>query len=642
MRRPRSSKGDSAEGAWAAIGRALAGSPSLAVVTIGLDHRIGNWSPGAERLLGWKRQEAAGALMHAVVSERRSELDDHVSRALVGEAGGGTDTAVSRKDGRLVDVKASLEPLRDQGGRVTGAVVVLADISERKRAERWVEETEGRYRTLFERNPFPMWAYDLATLRFLAVNDAAVDQYGYSREEFLAMTIRDVRPLAEVNRLEEDVARVASGQVDPQTWNAATWKHRRKDGTVFDVEVRSTTLAFGGWQARLVLAKDLSVERRLEEQLRHAQKMDAVGRLAGGVAHDFNNILFVVSGYAEQIQRQVEEPLRGKAIGILKAAERAAALTRQLLTFSRKELEQPRVLDLNAVVAEMERMLRRLIGEQISLVAAPAPDLWRVKADPGQIEQVLVNLAVNGRDAMPQGGRLVIETQNVVLDAAYARNHRGVQAGEYVLLAVSDTGMGMDAETRIHIFEPFFTTKPKDKGTGLGLSIVYGIAKQSGGHIEVYSHLGRGTTFKVYVPRARGAAEPAVLGQATAQLPPTGSETILLVEDEDGVRDLAREILEDAGYSVLEARDAEEGEALARERRPALVVTDMVLRTATGVQLAATLRSLLPGVKVVYMSGYTDRALWSQGGPGKGEAFLQKPFTLDALLRTVRATLDGL
>jgi PAS domain S-box-containing protein len=486
-----------------------------------------------------------------------------------------------------------------------------------------------------------MWVYDAETLRFLAVNDAAVEHYGYSQEEFLGMTIQDIRPPEDTPGLPNDVSDLSGNLAEPGSWNTALWRHRKKDGTVIDVEIRSTALSFGGWQARLVLAKDVSAERRLETQLRQAQKMDAVGRLAGGVAHDFNNILGVVTGYVETVLRTMpdEDPRARKLKEVLKAAERATGLTRQLLTFSRKELEQPQVLNLNTVVAGMEKMLRPLIGENIALAAIPEPDLWNVKANPGQIEQVLMNLAVNARDAMPQGGRLVIETHNVKIDEAIARTSLALKPGPHVMVSVSDTGQGMDAEVQSHIFEPFFTTKDREKGTGLGLSIVYGIVRQSSGPIQVYSHPGRGTTFKIYLPRADHVLAPEV-GEETS-LPLRGSETILLVEDDDALRSLAREVLEDHGYTVLEASDGPEATPAAASRRVDLLLTDIVLRTTTGTAIAEQLAQGRSDLKVLYMSGYTARVLVSQRELPRGTSFLQKPFTVAALLRRVREILDS-
>ena len=382
---------------------------------------------------------------------------------------------------------------------------------------------------------------------------------------------------------------------------------------------------------------------RTQEQLVHAQKMEAVGRLAGGIAHDFNNLLTVIIGrsYLMRSRLRPGDPICRDVELVEKTAQRATALTTQLLAFSRKQILQPRVLDLNAVVAGTVTMLRPLVGEDVDLVFVPGPGLGRVKADLGQLEQVIANLAVNARDAMPGGGRLTLETGNVELDEAYARGHIGVQPGRYVMLAVSDTGTGMDAATRSRIFEPFFTTKEPGKGTGLGLSTVYGIVTQSGGNVEVYSEPGRGTTFKIRLGRIDDPVDAPDAGAAESA--PTGSETILLVEDEEEVRDLAREFLEASGYTVLNAHDA--GEALTMAERHAdpihLLLSDVVMPQMSGREVAGRLAVTRPDTKVLYMSGYTDDAVVRHGALERGISFLQKPFTVYSLGRKVREVLDS-
>lgn len=383
----------------------------------------------------------------------------------------------------------------------------------------------------------------------------------------------------------------------------------------------------------------------LELQLRQSQKMEAVGRLAGGVAHDFNNLLTVILGHSDLLLGRLAEcdKTRGEVKQIRSAGERAASLTRQLLTFSRRQVLEPKVLDLNAVVAGMLPMLRRLIGEDIEITTLADPDLGHVKTDPGQIEQVIMNLAVNARDAMPKGGPLTFETMNVDLDEAYARQHAPAQPGHYVVLAVSDTGCGMDEETRSHIFEPFFTTKGPGKGTGLGLATVYGVVKQSGGYIWVYSEPGQGTTFKIYLPRVDEATETVkVVRTETARA--RGSETILLVEDEDTVRSLAREILEAHGYAVLEARGGPEALQVSEQQHEGgvhLLLTDVVMPGMNGRDVAERVVSRHPGMKVLYMSGYTANAIAHHGVLDVGVAYLQKPFTLESLTRKVREVLDA-
>jgi CheY-like chemotaxis protein len=370
--------------------------------------------------------------------------------------------------------------------------------------------------------------------------------------------------------------------------------------------------------------------------------LEAIGQLAGGVAHDFNNLLTAIIGYSDLLLRQVgsDEKFRTEIQEINAAGKRAAVLTSQLLAFSRGQILQPVVLDLNEVVVNIERMLRRLIGEDIDIVTVTEAELGRIKVDPGQTEQVLMNLAVNARDAMPNGGKLTIETANVELDETYARTHPEVRPGRYVLLAVSDTGMGIDAETQSHIFEPFFTTKDQGKGTGLGLSTVYGIVKQSGGHTWVYSEPGHGATFKVYLPRVDGVELPAAQPEGPAAL--KGSENIMLVEDDEAVRNLSRLVLEEQGYTVLAAESGAKAIEAFGPLATAidLVVTDVIMPQMSGAELATRLQEMHPEVKVLYVSGYTEEATIHRGVLLEGVEFLQKPFTPQGLARKVREVLD--
>jgi signal transduction histidine kinase/ActR/RegA family two-component response regulator len=400
-------------------------------------------------------------------------------------------------------------------------------------------------------------------------------------------------------------------------------------------------------QANLLLQQSEEELRRSEEQLRQAQKMEAIGQLAGGVAHDFNNLLTIISGYSDILLNGMlrpDDPACEPVKEILKAADRASALTRQLLTFSRRQVVAPQVLALNQVIQDLDKMLRRLIGEDIALTSVLAPNLGQVKADPGQIEQVLLNLVVNARDAMPRGGRLTIETANVVLDEVYARTHPEIAPGSFVMLAVTDTGCGMDAATQARIFEPFFTTKGVGKGTGLGLSTVYGIVKQSAGSIYVYSELGRGTSFKVYLPQTLEsiAAAPQAGRNVVASPSRGGSETLLLVEDDEGVRALTRTVLKNGSYDVIEAVDPDEALRLVEKHAAPihLLVTDVVMPGMSGRELAERLTAQRPDLKVLYVSGYTDDSVVRHGLLEAEVAFLQKPFTPDALARKVREVLD--
>lgn len=520
---------------------------------------------------------------------------------------------------------------------LVGYGVLEADrLQEYQRAEVALRESQERYRLLFESSPYPLWVRDMETKKILAVNQATLDQYGYTREEFLSLSLTDLFVPEDVPELEKFLAK-------PQTEDGFQvveyWRHKKKDGTLFHIEVTAHRLVFGGRPAKIVLVHDITEQKKLENQLRQSQKMEAVGRLAGGVAHDFNNLLGVIIGYSEILEGSLGEniALQRKALEIKKAGNRAAALTRQLLAFSRQQVLEPRVLDLNTVVLHVEKMLRRLIGEDVALSTSLERNIWSVKADQSQIEQVIMNLAVNSRDAMPQGGKLTIETANIVVDELYARQHPGATPGAHVMLAVTDTGCGMDAETQTHMFEPFFTTKEVGKGTGLGLATVYGVVKQSNGHIFVYSEPGKGTTIKIYLPRD-SARVPT---NAANQLPVKslrGSETILLVEDAESLRKLTREILESNGYTILEAANGEEAIAVSRQHRGPLqiLLTDVIMPGMNGRVLAERLTVERPGMNVLFMSGYTDLAMGHQGILDEGSCLLQKPFTQEALLVKLR------
>ncbi len=495
---------------------------------------------------------------------------------------------------------------------------------------------EQRYRLLFERHPLPMWVYDVETLDFLAVNDAAVRHYGYTREEFLAMAITDIRPAEEVQPLLADIEQQGHGSAIPRTW-----RHRTKDGTPIEVEITASRVEFEGRDAALILAHDVSERRRMEQRLLEAEKLEAVGRLAGGVAHDFNNLLTVIHGYASLLAETTEGETHDALGEIVHAAEQATALTRQLLAFSRRQVLHADVLDLNEIVAGMQSMLQRLIGDDVSVGVRFAQGLALVEADRAQIERVILNLAANARDAMPEGGRLTIETANVELDADYVGTHGEGTAGPHVMLAVSDTGSGMSADVQRHLFEPFFTTKRVGAGTGLGLATVFGVVKQSGGSIYLYSEEGDGTTFKIYLPAA--AAEPAVAPVAREEpAGARGSETVLVVEDDAGVRDLVRIMLAASGYRVISAAGAAEAEQVCAGGGEDidLVLTDVVMPEMNGRALAERLAELCPATRILFMSGYSDEAVHHHGAIRQESAFVEKPFTALTLTRKVRELLD--
>ena len=507
---------------------------------------------------------------------------------------------------------------------------------ERTRAAERVQVSERKYRQLFEGNPTAMFVYDAETLRFLAVNEAAVRRYGYTREEFLAMTLTDMRPEEEAVKLREVLAQYRGG-----TARATGLRHQRRDGTLIDVEVTYDDIDFAGRPARLAAVEDVTERRRLEDRLRQAQKMEAVGQLAGGIAHDFNNLLTAIVGYATLLDRAlpVSDELHEEVQEIIGAARRAGTLTQQLLAFSRKQVLRPTVLDVNVVVRDMERILHRTIGEHIALETSLEPGLAPVRADASQLEQVIMNFAVNARDAMPGGGRITIETANVPLDAELAQAHPEARPGAYVLLAVSDTGTGMSPEVKAHLFEPFFTTKEVGKGTGLGLATVYGIVHQSGGFIAVDSELGRGSRFRIFLPRAEAPAADTT--PATPEPAAAGSGTVLLVEDERGVRHLARDVLGRYGYRVLEAGDGSEALRLAASHEGSidLLLTDVVMPGMSGAELAERFLALRPGVRVLFASGYASDAVMRHGITD-GVPFLQKPFEPDELVRRVRELIE--
>jgi two-component system, cell cycle sensor histidine kinase and response regulator CckA len=519
----------------------------------------------------------------------------------------------------------------------------LVELSETERALR---EREELYRELVENARDIIYTHNL-TGRFTSLNRAGEQITGYSREEALTMTITDViAPEYMEEALQMVTAKHAEGGQTIYSLEIIA-----KDGHRVALEINSRPLYENGAVAGIQgIARDVTERksaeealREKEEQLRQSQKLEAVGQLAGGVAHDFNNLLTVITGYSDLVLRRFshDDPARPKVEEIKRAAERAADLTRQLLAFSRKQVLQPKVININELVTNVVKMLGRLVGENIELIPDLRKDVGQVNADPGQMEQVLMNLMLNARDALrQQGGKIIVETANVELDKAYV-NLRGLtKPGHYVMLAVSDNGYGIDAETQKHIFEPFFTTKESGKGTGLGLSTVYGIVKQSGGFIWVYSEKGGGTTFKVYLPRIEGEVEVLQTSEGILR---DGTETILLVEDDTGVRTLIRTTLEERGYHVLEAANCDEALDIISnyQRQIHLMLTDVVMPKMNGRDLADRVQKMHPEVRVLFMSGYTDEAIVHHGVLDSDTPFLEKPFTLDKLSRKIREVLDA-
>jgi two-component system cell cycle sensor histidine kinase/response regulator CckA len=592
------------------------------------------------RLLGYdNRDSLLGKQMHSLIHHTRSdgtpypEKECRIYEAL--QKGEGThvdDEVLWRKDGTNFSAEYWSYPMFRSGTQI-GAVVTFLDITERKKAEE-------RFQKAFNANPEPITIATVAEGRYIDVNESFLRVTGYEREEVIGRTSLELkfweRP--------EDRARF--------------FEILKKQGSVRNLEITYLTksgerrtgldsaevIEVAGEKCVIAIFRDFTEQKFLEKQLRQAQKMEAVGQLAGGIAHDFNNLLGVIIGYSEILEERLDRnhPLRPKAAQIKKAGQSAAGLTRQLLAFSRQQMLEPKVLDLNAILADTLKMLQRLIGEDIELITIPGPALGRVKVDPGQIEQIVMNLVVNARDAMPQGGRLIITVANAKMDEVTIRQHPGAVPGSYVMLTVSDTGCGMDQETQTRIFEPFFTTKEVGKGTGLGLSTVYGVVKQSGGYISVYSEPGRGTTFKIYFPRieeAMTASEPDTSGKEIGR----GRETILLVEDAQALRELAHELLEDSGYTVLEAADGADAIRVAEQyRQPILLlITDVVMPGMDGRKLAGHMAHSYPGMKVLYMSGYTADAIAHHGVLDSGLVLLQKPFTRESLNRKVREVLES-
>ncbi len=608
-------------------------------VLVAVDSKVAYANPACVDMFGYERPLIEVPVTIFFAPGSRGQIDGFVNPR--GDGRSATETYEAsglRADGSTFDVEIRVTPIEFSGR--AGSQAILRDITGRKRMEAGLKESEERYRLLFERNLAGVYR-STADGRLLECNRAFARMLGY--------------------------ASPAEAMAHPEWWlhdrpgsHAEFWERLRKEGSIVNHEgharrkdgtpvwvIQNVSLLSDedGEEMLLGTVFDVTERRRLEEQLLQSQKMEAVGRLAGGIAHDFNNLLTAIAGYSDLLLGELpaNDPRRESAVEIREAGRRAAGLTQQLLAFSRRQVLEPRVLDLNAVIAGMEKMLRRVIGEDIELTTALDPDLWRTMADPGQIEQSIVNLAVNARDAMPRGGQLTLETGNVTLDEQFASTYATVQPGPHVMLAVSDTGVGMDAALQSRLFEPFFTTKERGKGTGLGLSTTYGIVKQSGGSIWVYSEPGVGTTFKIYLPRCEEPLEG--VEREAPPLPLTarpGSETILLVEDETEVRRLVERLLRMQGYTVLSA--ASPADAIHAARAAAkidLLVTDVIMPGMNGREMAGVLAAERPRMRVLYMSGYTDAAIAQQGILAPGTAFLSKPFTPDALAQKVREVLDA-
>jgi len=755
--------------------RSMIACSPVALYSIDPDGKVQTWNPSAERLFGWTADEVIGRPLPIVPEDKQGEFADFRRRVLEGQGFVDREVIRCKKDGSLFWGSLSVAPIKDAGGEIIGIMSAMLDISESKRMEEALRESEARFRFLAENMADIVWTLDL-NFRTTYVSPSIETVLGFTAEERKRQTLEEMmtpeslkkveelfaeefrrdntappdsdrflrveleyyhkdgrfvwlentvkwirddqgvitgiygvsRDITERKRMESAlqyhetllrevgrIAKIGGWEFDPAT-GRGTWteevarihgldpdegtsleqglsfyqgdsrvkieqavKEAIELGKAFDLELELVTAQGEQKWVRTIghpkvengqvvqvrgSFQDITERHRLEEQFQQAQRLESVGRLAGGVAHDFNNMLAVILGYAELMLADLSpgDPHFEKVRQIMEAGIRARNLTRQLLAFSRKQVLQPEVLDLNAVIRNLEKMLRRLIREDIELTTHLVENLGAVEADPGQIEQVIINLAVNARDAMPEGGKLAIETAEVELDEEYARNHEGVRPGEYVMLAVADTGLGMDEATRSRIFEPFFTTKERGKGTGLGLATVYGIVKQSGGNIWCYSEPGQGTTFKVYLPRVRAEFEDRAEVQVEAAAA-SGAGHILVVEDEASLRLLLERMLGSLNYQVTVAADGLEALELVETRglRPDLVITDVVMPKMSGRELAERLRQTRPELKVLYMSGYTDNAIVHHGVLDLGTPFLQKPFTLHSLAAKIREVLGS-
>lgn len=601
------------------------------------------------RMLGYSKDELMGMNDRQYTDEENAKkLYQAFNKVFrTGEPAKAFDWEVIRKDGSRRTGEVSITLMKDEKGQPIGFRGIARDVTERKKTEETIKAEREKFRILSDHAPFGMVMIDREG-KFQYINSKFKELFGYDLEDVpdgrtwfrKAYPDRDYRHHVIATWI-KDCSDSKVGEKTPRIFKATC-----KDGTEKIINFITVRLATGEF---LMACEDVTelkraeeALRKSEEQIRQLQKMEAIGRLAGGVAHDFNNLLTIIKGYSQLSLLELKEPnpLKSNLEEILKATERASNLTRQLLAFSRRQILEPKVINLNHLIQDLHKMLNRVLGEDIELIYHLSPDLGKVKIDPGQIEQVILNLAVNAREAMPSGGKLTIETSNVDFHETSLQTHHEIIPGPYVMLALSDNGMGMSSEIQEHIFEPFFTTK--EKGTGLGLSTVYGIVKQSGGYIYVYSELGRGTTFKIYLPRVEEKEDSCLL-KSEFTLPIQGNETILVVEDEPALRELVVRILKDRGYQVFSASNGEEALRISREhpeKKIDLLLTDVVMPSMSGKQLSDRLKEVIPHLKTLFISGYTNNAIVHHGVLIEGVEFLQKPFNPDTIARKVREVLD--
>ncbi len=627
--------------------RNLIGTARDVIFTLSTNGTISSLNPGFETITGWSRAEWVDKPFILIVHPRDKKLTLEMYQVtLQGKTTPMFESGILTQQGEYVIGEFILTP-QYEAGQVVSVLGIARDITERKRAEETLRDSEARFQELFDEAPVGYHEVD-AEGRIIRINRTELEMLGYSAEEMVGQPAWEF--IVEEETSQQAILTNSSSTI-PSTQSLERIC-RRKDRTAFPVLIQRRVIRDANDRVTGIRStvqditelKGMGREKaNLEEQLRQSQKMEAIGRLAGGIAHDFNNLLTIIKGYSQLSLMEFKEsdPLRGNIEEIQKATDRASALTRQLLAFSRRQILEMKVLDINTLLKDLDKMLHRIIGEDIELVTLLANNLGRVKADPGQVEQVILNLAVNAKDAMLSGGKLTIETVNMELDESYVRTHAEVIPGRYVMLSVSDTGVGMTPEVKEQIFEPFFTTKEKGKGTGLGLSTVFGIVRQSEGNIWVYSEPGQGTTFKIYLPRVDEPLEE-VGEKIVMEESPRGSETILVVEDDEDVRKLTVGILRRQGYTVLEASQGEEALLICEQHKEPirLILVDVVMPGMSGHALAERLAPLRPEMKLLYMSGYTDNAIVHHGVLKKGTDYIQKPFTVDGLVRKAREVLD--